>query len=73
MIAIINVSKTQKSPKAYSEYELKINHDLLFRFKHQREKGLSDCLYRAYLKALEYEKHKKYSEIKTMCELFNNL
>lgn len=55
MIAIVNISKEDVSPFGINQYELRINNDVICKFKHDRSKGLSDCLYQAW-KA--YEKHK---------------
>lgn len=46
MIAIVNVSKDPK-PTGPHPYEVRINHRVIARFTHQREQGLSVCLYRA--------------------------
>lgn len=60
MIVIINVSKEPKL-KGVHEYEVRINREVICKFKHKREEGLDVCLTRA-AKAVE-EIHWKQLEL----------
>jgi hypothetical protein len=46
MIAIVNVSDPY-DPLGVNDYELRINHEVIARFKHRRTEGLTVCLQEA--------------------------
>lgn len=49
MIAIVNVSDVQNDFTGECDYEVRINMQVIGRFKHVRAEGLSRCLWRAML------------------------
>jgi len=60
MIAIVNNGldgkRQQYDAVGEHEYSVGINHTVLFTFKHYREDGLAECLYKASDAAAEWEK-----------------
>lgn len=53
MIAIVNVTpQGEYDPSGVSKYEVRINRDVVARFRHSRPKGLAACL-RAAAKAVD--------------------
>lgn len=46
MIAIVNVSENP-SPFGVHDYELRINREVIAKFQHKREDGLTVCLQKA--------------------------
>ena len=56
MIAIVNVGPHDpKAPMGWRTYEVRINHDVIARFRHKRADGLGKCLMEAS-KAIERQK-----------------
>ena len=55
MIAIVNITPERENNEDHV-YEVRINSNLLFTFKHKRSDGLAKCLSRAAKQAKEYEK-----------------
>jgi len=63
MIAIVNVDKNPRKTGAHV-YEVRINHDVICRFTHNREDGLATCL-RLASEAVEEQ---KWADVAKMLE-----
>lgn len=61
MIAIVNVGPFNQSPFGEREYEVRINSQLITKFKHERKDGLAACLMAA-AKAVEKKKWEDMAE-----------
>lgn len=63
MIAIVNMGPyDQKDPLGWRTYEVRINREVIARFRHKRADGLSRCLLEAS-KAVERHKWEAAAEI----------
>lgn len=47
MIAIVNIGPDDGDPGGWRDYEVRINYDVICRFRHQRSDGLEMCLLKA--------------------------
>ena len=65
MIAIVNIDETE-SLTGEQLYSVRINSTELFRFKHKRERRLSECLEEAYKCAIQYESDQDLEMLKEM-------
>lgn len=66
MIAIVKVDPFNQSPFGEHEYEVRINSQLITKFKHERKDGLAACLMAA---AKAVEKKERENEVQAMVKL----
>lgn len=67
MIAIVNMGPHDlKAPMGWRTYEVRINRDVIARFKHKRSDGLGKCLLEAS-KAIERQKWEDAARILGEC------
>lgn len=52
MIAIVNIGPQDNDSGGWRDYEVRINHEVIVRFRHERRDGLAVCLMKA-AKAVE--------------------
>lgn len=62
MIAIVNVAKDYKVLVGEQDYEVRINRQVIAKFKHQTEHGLAVCLQKA-AEAVKKSGHKNTLEV----------
>lgn len=71
MIGIINIGKFDET--GINEYELRINQKVIGRFKHNRSKGLADCLKQAAKCAKKAKRKNKIKQLCTKLETFHEI
>lgn len=56
MIAIVNIGPDDGDPGGWRDYEVRINYDVICRFRHQRSDGLEVCIRKAADAVAEYRR-----------------
>lgn len=67
MIAIVNVQMDKSNPMGWAEYELRINQEVIARFRHERRDGLGKCL----MEAAKAAEKAKWAKVEQFMDLMN--
>ncbi len=67
MIAVVNMGPHRRDPMGWRNYEVRINREVIARFRHKRSDGLERCLLAA-AKAVRQAKEREADLLLEMCQ-----